>query len=123
MIQEKSNSENFRILVKKMFFQSLGLALLISIVLVISFPYFLHWIGKDIYYTYKHIFYVVLFANLIYCVSMVPHYILYAKHRDKQIVLSHILGLAIFILSTLVLIFNKVQVAVAYGLCCAFYQY
>ncbi|MDW5462225.1 hypothetical protein R7J44_20345, partial [Acinetobacter baumannii] len=74
MIQEKSNSENFRILVKKMFFQSLGLALLISIVLVISFPYFLHWIGKDIYYTYKHIFYVVLFANLIYCVSMVPHY-------------------------------------------------
>ncbi|MDT8105738.1 oligosaccharide translocase Wzx, partial [Acinetobacter baumannii] len=120
MIQEKSNSENFRILVKKMFFQSLGLALLISIVLVISFPYFLHWIGKDIYYTYKHIFYVVLFANLIYCVSMVPHYILYAKHRDKQIVLSHILGLAIFILSTLVLIFNKVQVAVAYGLCCAF---
>ncbi|MGH1970401.1 hypothetical protein ACRCKK_18965, partial [Acinetobacter baumannii] len=53
-------------------------------------------------------------------ISMVPHYILYAKHKDKQIILSHVLGLAIFILSTLVLIFNRVQVAVAYGLCCAF---
>ncbi|MGH1968213.1 hypothetical protein ACRCKK_07590, partial [Acinetobacter baumannii] len=66
MIQEKDNSANFRMLIRKMFFQSLGLALFISSVLVISFPYFLHWIGKDIYYAYKNIFYIVLFANLIY---------------------------------------------------------
>lgn len=120
MIQEKNNPREFRKLIKKMFFQSLGLSLAISLVLVACFPYFLHWIGKDIYYAYKHIFYVVLFANIIYCISMVPHYILYAKHKDTKIVVSHILGLGIFALSTLAFIAWGVSVAVAYGLCCAF---
>lgn len=120
MIQEKNNPREFRKLIKKMLFQSLGLSLVISLVLVASFPYFLHWIGKDIYYSYKHIFYVVLFANILYCISMVPHYILYAKHKDTKIIVSHILGLGVFALSTLAFIAWGVSVAVAYGLCCAF---
>lgn len=120
MIQENDNSANFRLLVRKMLLQSLGLSLCISLVLVISFPYFLNWIGKDLYYTYKNIFYVVLFANFIYCISMVPHYILYAKHKDMKIIISHVIGLGVFILSTLAFIAGGVPVAVAYGLCCAF---
>lgn len=120
MIQEKDNPREFGKLIKKMLFQSLGLSFAISFVLVASFPYFLHWIGKDIYYSYKHIFYVVLFANILYCISMVPHYILYAKHKDTKIIASHILGLGVFVLSTLVFIAWGVSVAVAYGLCCAF---
>lgn len=120
MIQEKENSKKFRILVRKMFIQALGLSSLISLILIFCFPYFLHWIGKDLYYTYKNIFYVVLFANLIYCISMIPHYILYAKHRDRQIVISHIIGLSVFIISTIFFVHNNIPVAVAYGLVCSF---
>ena len=120
MIQEKDNPREFRKLIKNMLFQSLGLTLVISLILVISFPYFLHWIGKDIYYTYKHIFYVVLFANILYCMGMVPHYVLYAKHKDMKIITSHVIGLGVFVLGTLAFIAGGVSVAVAYGLCCAF---
>ncbi|MGQ1606914.1 hypothetical protein ACT438_14425 [Acinetobacter baumannii] len=120
MIQEKDNKNNFVKLVKKMLLQTLLLTLLISIFLIISLPYLLNWIGKNIYYNYENIFYIILFANVVYCVAMIPHYILYAKHQDKKIVIAHIFGLCIFILSTLLFIYNNVEVAVAYGIFCSF---
>ncbi|MCT9167226.1 hypothetical protein B9X71_14020 [Acinetobacter baumannii] len=120
MIQENNNKNNFVKLVKKMFLQTIFLTSFISIFLIMSLPYLLNWIGKNIYYKYENIFYIILLSNIFYCIGMIPHYILYSKHQDKQIVITHIWGLCVFILSTLLFIYNNVEVAVAYGILSSF---
>ncbi|MBM7139702.1 MULTISPECIES: hypothetical protein [Acinetobacter] len=120
MIKEKNNTEKFNKLVKKMFLQTIGLTLFISVSLIVIFPYLLNWIGKDIYFTYRNIFYIILTSNILYCIGMVPHYILYAKGDDRKIIISHVVGLIVFFFSTLICIYNNIAIPVAYGLCFSF---
>ena len=121
MISSSQHREEFFKHVRKMIFQSTLLISLISIVLVSVLPYLLDWIGKETYQQYRYVFYIILLANIFYCFSMIPHYILYACNRDKLIIFSHILGLLVFILSSLLFIYNHVPIAIAYGVCCAFF--
>lgn len=120
MLKETNNKEKFSLLVKKMWVQSILLITFVSLVLSLMLPTLLNWIGKEEYFSFKAIFFILLLGNIFYCLSMIPHYILYAKRKDNLIIISHILGLVIFVLSTLVLIYYGVSVSVAYGVCSAF---
>lgn len=121
MIGSSQHRTEFFKHVRKMISQSTLLISLISIVLVLVLPYLLAWIDKETYQQYRYVFYIILLANIFYCFSMIPHYILYAFNRDKLIIFSHMLGLLIFILSSLLFIYNRVPVAIAYGVCCSFF--
>lgn len=60
----------------------------------------LHWLGKDVFRTYQDMFPWILSAITLYGLGMIPHYALYAMGRDKPIILSHLLSLGVFIIST-----------------------
>lgn len=61
--------------------------------------YVLSFVGKEIYFEFLPIFYVTLSTAFFSCLSLLPHYELYARAKDKIIVLSHILSLPVFLVS------------------------
>lgn len=120
LIAERDSPQNFKNLIKKMTIQASILIAVISSGLSIFLPFLLKWVNKETYFAYYNIFYLILIANIFYCLSMIPHYILYAKSKDSKIVLSHIFSLIVFVISTLIIVYNQMPVAVAYGLLCTF---
>lgn len=120
LIREKNNPQVFNGLVKKMHIQAIAVIVVISGALVVFLPFLLKWVNKEAYFEYYNIFYLILIANIFYCLSMIPHYILYAKNQDRKIVISHVSSLIVFVTSTLMIVYNQIPVAVAYGLVCTF---
>lgn len=120
LIAEKNNKKIFKILIKKMCIQAIVVIVIVSGALVIFLPFLLKWVNKEEYFDYYNIFYVILIANIFYCLSMIPHYILYAKKEDRKIIISHFSSLIVFVISTLIIVYNEIPVAIAYGLCCTF---
>ena len=80
----------------------------------------LHWLHKDLFTQYRAVFPWLLAAMTIYSLGMIPHYGLYAQHRDRVLVLSHWLGAVVFCLSTWALSLAWPVFAVPVGLCAAF---
>lgn len=120
MILQKNNPSEFRALLKKMVFHTVLLMIVITLGLLVLLPFLLKWVGKEVYFTHYNIFYLVLVANIIYCLSMIPHYILYTKNKDKKIIFSHIFGMIVFLGSALLFVYNGVSVSVAYSLIFSF---
>ena len=65
----------------------------------IAIEYVLQWVGKPLFLERLEMFYWILGAIVIYSLSMVPHYGLYAQHRDAMIIWCHCLSLVVFISS------------------------
>lgn len=63
----------------------------------------LEWIGKPIYMQHLPIFFMLLAASVLYVISHIPHYALYAMGHDRSIVGAHIVGFAAFIIFTVIL--------------------
>jgi len=61
------------------------------------------FIDKQIYYENISIFYSLLILMLIYVLSMIPHYLLYAQRHDKKIIHCHLIALLIFVVSTFII--------------------
>ncbi|MCJ1879734.1 lipopolysaccharide biosynthesis protein [Pseudomonas nitroreducens] len=77
-------------------------------------------IGKPFYSENSDLFYWSLSSILLYAFSMIPHYCLYAQGKDRAIILSHIIGCPVFLLSTWVLSSIFSYMAVSISLCIAF---
>lgn len=80
----------------------------------------LRWLGKALYLDYQYLFYWLLLASTFYCVSMVPHYALYAMGRDKVIINSHVVSLLLFVMSIFLLAKPLQGLAVPVSLCAVF---
>lgn len=120
MIKHKENKSLFLNIVYQMLYGSVIIIILLSVFLAVLLPYFLSWIGKPLYIEYKSIFYVLLLAHIVYGLSMVLHYVLYAFREDWKILYSQLLGFFIFIVTTWLFVFYNVEMAVAYGLLFSF---
>lgn len=116
LIAAKNDFLEFKSLIRLMLYKTVVLTFLISFVLCLMVPYILKWIDKEIYISNTLMFYLVLVANIFYCISMIPHYILYAKNYDKAIVFSHVVSLFVFILFTIVLVEMAVSLAIVYSI-------
>lgn len=77
-------------------------------------------IGKPIYSENITLFYWSLSSVILYSLGMVPHYCLYAQGKDRAIILSHLLGCAVFLLCTWALSSTLSYMAVPISLCIAF---
>jgi O-antigen/teichoic acid export membrane protein len=55
-------------------------------------------LGRDIYSHYFCFLYWIVFSNVLFAISMTPHYALYAKGKDGAIVLTHVCSLLFFLL-------------------------
>lgn len=117
---QENDAEKFRSCLIKMLAQTIGLVGLFALCAIFLIRPLLCWIGKPIYLDQLELFYWVLLAAIIYGVSMVPHYALYAQKLDKQIIFSHMAGFLMFVLSTWLCSFVWKSLAVPLGLCAAF---
>ncbi|WP_168379949.1 lipopolysaccharide biosynthesis protein [Acinetobacter indicus] len=115
LIAVKNNFLEFKLIVREMLYKTVIITFLISLVLCLIVPYILMWIDKEIYISNTLMFYVVLIANIFYCLSMIPHYILYAKSFDKAIVFSHAVSLLVFILFAIVFVEMAVSLSIVYS--------
>lgn len=97
MIKRKDDPKIFTTLVIKMIKQVILLLVIMSSALTLILPFFLKWIGKSVYTESISMFYILLLGNIMLCLSMIPHYILYSYQKDKSIIVSHILSLITFI--------------------------
>lgn len=109
---------------KKTFNWMLGLTLVASlgfaIVSLTVLPYLLSWINNPIYFNNSHLFGYILVAMVLYCISMVPHFALYAKGHDKALITSHVTGLVVFLASAWALSVKYSYFAILIGLILSF---
>ena len=85
----------------------ISVSLVIAAMLVFGIPFLLNLINKsEIYNQYLNVYYLLIIANVILNISLIPHYILYVKKKDKLIMIITVIG-AIFNL-----IFNYVFIQI-----------
>lgn len=95
-INAKNN--NYKLLIKQMYIKT---AAYLSVIFIFSIPiiqFLIDLIGKPYLHSYIHYFYYLMIIQVIYCISTVPHYVLYALGNDKAIIISHLVALLIFLL-------------------------
>ena len=80
----------------------------------------LEWIGNPIYSENQNIFWFLLASTIAYIVSMIPHYALYAKGINKHIVISHVLGFIVFLISVSAISYFETMSAVPIALIFSF---
>lgn len=83
-------------------------------------PFVLSWIGKEIYLDNLYLLQWLLLAIIIYAASMAPHVGLYAKHHDKAILYSQVLGLLVFLIGCFIGIPMFGAIAVVWAMCVSF---
>lgn len=111
---------SFRQSMRKLFIHTLVISFTFSVVALLLVGPLLVWIDKSLYIEHQNLFPWLLLAMVLYAVSMIPHYGLYAQGYDRQILISHIASLQIFILATWALSIAYAHLAVPFGLCISF---
>lgn len=92
----QGNHTEFKQHMKRLTTQTLLLtAGLCVAVIVLAYP-LLGWINKPVYTQHFSLLYWAVLATALFAVSMVPHYALYARKQDRQIIISHLFSLPIF---------------------------
>lgn len=81
---------------KEMAVQVTVVSLVLAVMVVGLSGYLIEWIGKNSYLNNFDILYWVVLATVIFALSMIPHYGLYAFKDDRSIVFGHILTTPIF---------------------------
>ncbi|OOY22027.1 hypothetical protein BMI86_05735 [Thioclava sp. DLFJ5-1] len=87
-------------LLRNALLQTLSIVIAFSLLSWLALPYLLNWIGKSIYQAEISLYPWILSATALNALGMIPHYALYARRRDKPIILSHIVGLFLFVACT-----------------------
>lgn len=108
---------DFRKELLRMLVQTLGFSAVFIITAQLSIPYMLDWLERPLYSEYASLFGWLMLATLLFALSMVPHFALYAQGQDRSIISSHVLSIPVFIGCTLLLSFVTPLLAVPLGLC------
>lgn len=89
---KKNDKKNIPILIK-VYKKEMFIFLILAIILSILFlnP-LLNWIGKEEYFSNLPTFWVLLTANVFFNISLIPHVVLYALHKDREIIIPVILA-------------------------------
>ncbi|WP_019339981.1 hypothetical protein [Stutzerimonas stutzeri] len=113
----EDDREGFSKLIKGMFIQ----VSLVSAFFVLFIVFFADWfftlLGEAVYSENIGVFYVLVFMVIIQAFGYIPHYGLYAQSCDKQIVVSSIVSVPLFIVSVLILSQYNVRYAIPVALC------
>ncbi|MCY1275188.1 hypothetical protein D9M70_238240 [compost metagenome] len=109
---QKKDPTAFLIALRRLATQTIIVSAIFFISALLLISPLLHWLGKEVYISHKDMFPWILSATTLYGLGMIPHYALYALGRDKTIILSHLLSLPIFALTTWALSFHSKTLAV-----------
>jgi O-antigen/teichoic acid export membrane protein len=102
-----NKSELYKKMVNQFSILVISISFSIAVILVFGIPLLLNIINKsEIYNQYLNVYYLLIIANVILNISLIPHYILYVKKKDKMIMNITIVG-AVF---NLILNFIFIQI-------------
>jgi O-antigen/teichoic acid export membrane protein len=113
------SQQEFQSEVRQMAMQAaLGIAVFIALS-VLCLPVLLNWIDKAAYRDFTELFYWALAASAVFTLSMVPHYVLYAKGRDTAILFSQLAAMLIFFAASALIASHSPLYAVPIGVALA----
>ena len=110
----------FRREIRRMFWLTVAICAAFSIVVYALIDYLLVWIHKPIYLEHKSMLPWVLLATVFTCIAYTPHYGLYARGQDRQIIVAHVAGAILFVPAAWALSLVSPTLAVPVALCVAF---
>lgn len=117
---QRQETVAFRRGLRKLLLQTTMLSGLFALLAFLLIAPLLAWLDKPLYLEQRELFPWILLSTLLYALSMIPHYALYAQGRDRPIIHSHVASLPIFALSTWGYSCFWPLEAVPFGLCTAF---
>ncbi len=116
------SAEAFRYTGRALLSQVVTVCIVFSAFALLILPFLLSWLDNEIYTDSKDLFYWLLIAMMLFVLSMIPHYSLYAQGLDKFIQLGHFLSLAVFVVTVLIVgAFDKF-LSVPIALCVTFFM-
>ena len=77
---------------RSLFNRTVILFVTLAVGLLTVLPVFLTWIDVDTYRQNATLLIPLLGVSLVFCLSMIPHYLLYAFGRERLILISNLLG-------------------------------
>jgi O-antigen/teichoic acid export membrane protein len=117
---QDQSSATFRLDSRRLLIQTMLFSTVFIIVVSLALPFLLTWLDRPIYTQNAELFPYLMFSMVLFSLSMVPHYVLYAQGHDRAIIYSHIFGLVCFLLATPILSAWDASLAVPASLCVAF---
>lgn len=118
---QQGDVKKFRFSIRVMFFQTLCLSAPFALVSLLAIDPILGWLDRPIYIAHRELFLWLLLATILFALSMVPHYGLYAQGYDRSIIRSHVASLVVFVLATWGFSQHWNELAVPLGLCVSFF--
>lgn len=118
---QKQETAVFHQNLHKLLIQTMVLSGVFALIALLLIGPLLTWLGKPLYLDQQGLFPWILLATLLYALSMIPHYALYAQDRDRPIIHSHVAGLVVFIPATWMFSQQWPRIAIPLGLCVAFF--
>ncbi|HDS6669982.1 TPA: hypothetical protein QHX39_004768, partial [Enterobacter ludwigii] len=112
---KEGNNEKF-INTKRKFLKYLILtSVIISFILILCVPLLSKYSGKKDFLNSLPLFYVLLSGAVIYCISLVYHFELYAKNNDKAIIISSVIAffISVILMFTLGSLYSSLGIAIS----------
>jgi O-antigen/teichoic acid export membrane protein len=100
----KTSEAERKKIIRQFFFQCIGFALVINIVILLGIPFLLDFIGKRELMDHIDLFYLMLGQVMVFAIQIVVQTILYARHEDKFLLYSAVAGAVLNIFVNLYLI-------------------
>jgi O-antigen/teichoic acid export membrane protein len=104
IVAKENNNKSFDSVYKEFSKSIVSWTLFCSAVVCILIYPILIYLGKEAYFENLAIFWWLVLSNLLLNLSLAPHYALYAKQRDKQLLFSTLAGTLFNLLANFLLI-------------------
>lgn len=111
-----NDRQRYQDIMREMIINAGVLSALLALSVGLISPLVLDWTGREIYVENIWILWVLIAGSVMFIMSMVPHYAMYAKSLDKAIVGSHMSGVAVFLLTAAALGMRFPRAAVPVGI-------
>lgn len=94
------NAGEFKAKLRQLTIQTMAFTVIFATVAWVAIGPILEWLGRSVYMENQFLFGWLLLGISLFVLSMVPHYALYALGHDKPIIMSHMTGFLVFVIST-----------------------
>lgn len=96
--------EKYRFLMRRLCFGTIGGSVILSFVVAIGIQPIILLINKQIYMHYLTAYWVLLISGIVSLIGQIPHYALYVRRKDGEILLSTIIALVAVLIMNILLV-------------------
>ena len=93
----KENYAQYDKIMREMLYTTLNLSVALGLCVYFFAPFVFDWIGKSIYSEHQSILLLLICTSIVYVIGMIPHFGLYAKGKDKQLLFAHLSSVVLFL--------------------------